>query len=256
MGAEKFAQQNRVFVPGTKDYDIERASDLRNGFFKTYSNIPRVMDAMGKLYRVGHRKFPTIAGRMRHFYNADRNPTEFAPTKGTILNSYVQGSAGDMLKHIIYVIRKYVYPRYPGVQLIGQVHDEVIYVLPNRYADEVAILIKYAMEYPWFPLKVPILASAKISHSWGAKDADNIPEIGTYYANVDGEDRIFNKDNWHEFVEADEAGKVTVKAACGQLTEEQKQWCATIIPADMPRKKKVKGKRILSPDEQSRRSLV
>ena len=246
MGPAKYAQQNRVFIEGTTAYDIEKCTQFRDGFFKSYGKVQALMNHMGGLYRQGQRKFPTLAGRYRHFYSADRNPNEFPPTKGTILNSMVQGSAGDLLKHIIYVIRKYVYHKYPGLALIGQVHDEVIYVLPKKYEYEVGLLIKYAMEYPWFPMKVPVLASAKTSHSWGAKDDDNIPEIGTYYARVDGVDRLFNESNWAEFVEADEAGRVSAKGAAGALTVEQLKWCGDIIPKDMPAKRPATEKKIMS----------
>lgn len=236
MGAPKYAVQNRVFLEGTKDYDYEKCNRFRTGFFKTYRNIEQFMNYCGAAYKSGERTFPTLAGRLRHFYNGDR--LGFNPAKGQILNSIIQGSAGDILKYVIYIVRKYLYPRYPGLQLIGQIHDELVYVLPNKYAEELGVLIKYVMEYPWYPLDVPILATAKVCESWGAKDDDNIPEVGVYYARINGEQRLFTADNWDEFLAADAAGTVEVKAAAAQLTEEQVAFCKTIIPHDPPPKQR------------------
>ena len=256
MGAEKFAIQNRIFLEGTKDYDYQRCAELRTGFFRSYRKIEQFMNYCGQAYKSGERKFPTIAQRWRHFYDGDR--TGYNPAKGQILNSMIQGSAGDILKHVIYMIRKYLYPRYPGLQLIGQVHDEIIYVVPNKHAEEIGWLIKYCMEYPWFPISTPVLASAKLSHSWGAKDDDKIPEIGVYYANVDGEDRLFTDENWMEFYEADEAGRVSAKAAAGTLTEAQLEFCRSVVPAEMPKKpiQRVGKKRILSRGEMQKAGML
>lgn len=255
MGPVKYAKQNRVLIPNTYDYDIATCTAFRDKYFSAYPRIPALMDALENMYREGHRSFRTIAGRYRHFYSADRG-TGKAPTKGTILNSCIQGSAADYLKYIIYIIRKHVYPLYPSLRLIGQVHDELIYLCSKREAREAAILVKYVMEYPWFTLAVPVLASAKIATSWGAKDDDNIPEIGVFYAEVDGKGMLFDEHNWSQYLEADKAGRVTTKAACAQLTPEQVAFCKRIVPDDLP-KRNIKRKRtVLTRSQQIEAGLM
>jgi len=138
---------------------------------------------------------------------------------------------------------------YPGLQLICQVHDEVIYAVPNKHKEEIGILIKYCMEYPWYPLSVPVLASAKLSSSWGAKDDDNIAEIGTFFAVVDNEPRTFTSDNWDEYLKADSEKRVSVKSSCAQLTQEQIDWCQTIVPAEMPPKPRITKPNLITRDQ-------
>ena len=248
MKPRKFALQNRVFVEGTYEYDVDKCLRLTKGWFKSYKGVDRILAECGQLLEdEGVRHFKTIAGRKRHFYNKDRNAQYVAP--GMVLNSVIQGSSADILKYVIYIVRRYLYPLYPGLRLIGQVHDEVIFAVPNLFKEELGLLLKFVMEYPWYPLSVPILASAKLSHSWGAKDNDEIAEIGTFYAKIDGEERLFTEDNWDEFLAADEAGLVEEKAACGHLTPEQFEWCKTVIPIELPPKPKRRNTNVVSHDQ-------
>jgi hypothetical protein len=105
------------------------------------------------------------------------------------------------------------------------------------------------MEYPWYPLSVPVLASAKLSSSWGAKDDDNIAEIGTFFAVVDNEPRTFTSDNWDEYLKADSEKRVSVKSSCAQLTPEQIDWCKTIVPAEMPPKPRITKPNLITRDQ-------
>lgn len=255
MGPAKYAKQNRVLIPDTYNYDIKKCTDFRDKYFAGYPRIPALMDALEGMYQEGRRAFPTLAGRYRHFYSADRGLGK-APTKGTILNSCIQGSAADYLKYIIYIIRKYVYPRYPTLRLIGQVHDELIYLCGAHEAEEAAVLVKYVMEYPWFPLAVPVLASAKIAMSWGAKDDDRVPEIGTFYAEINGTPMLFTKHNWDAYLAADKAGLVTAKAACAQLTPEQITFCKSVVPDDTPKRRVKKKQVVLTRSQQIQAGLL
>lgn len=233
VGPDKFARMNSLFIPGTDEYDIELASTLIEGFFKAYPGVRKTMNDCERLYRGGQRLFPTIAGRWRHFYDADRGKG-FKPAKGKIYNSIIQGSAGDILKYAMFIIRKYLYPLYPGARMVLQIHDELIIACPLRYIKEVAILVKYIMEFPWYPLSVPILSGAKICTRWGDAGKDSVPEVGVFYAKVNGVDRLFTDKNWDEFLEHDEAGNVEAKASGAQLTPLQHKWAASKIPKHLP----------------------
>ncbi len=232
VGPLKFAQMNGLFTE-EGDYDLDLAAFLIHGFFDSYIGVKNLMKVLESEFSAGERLFPTIAGRFRHFYDQDRG-RGFRPSKGKIFNSIIQGSAGDILKYVMYIIRKYIYPQYPGARIILQIHDEVILCCPKRYIREVAILVKYCMEYPWFPLSVPLFSGAKIVDRWGDASLDSVPEVGVFYAEIEGEPKIFSADNWDEYIKFEDEGKVTKKASGAQLTPKQIAWASTKIPKEMP----------------------
>jgi len=224
MGPEKFARQNMLLKPDTNEYDIPRAAEWRDGFFTEYASIPAFMDKLEQQFMHGITEYEMISGRRRHF-------TDDRVAKGKILNAIIQGSSADLLKVNMMIIRKYVQPKFPGMKLLFQVHDELGYVCPKRYSREAAKLVKYVMEYPYFPFQVPILAGAKLCETWSDKDRDVVPEIGLYYAQIDGkEDRVFTEKTWGEMVELDEAKRLTQKSACAMLPPDDIKWCETIVP--------------------------
>lgn len=246
MGPEKFARQVKLFKAGTQDYDIEKATQYRDGFFQAYPGIKHAMRQLGWAFKGGERQFSTICGRFRHFGKND------TIAGGKILNCRIQGSSADLLKACIYIIDKYVIPKFPGLRFLLQVHDELVLACPKRYSKEAAVAIKYVMEYPWFPIDVPLLASAKICQNWAENSSDKVPDVGYMYAEVNGKGRIFNADNWAEWVtiQEDKTAKIGKKAACAHLSREQKDWCKTIVPDKGPLiSSGVRGKRVVTREE-------
>lgn len=225
MGPPKFARQVRLFND-TGDYDIEKATLWREGFFKNYPRILSYSELLKRQYTGDERKreFKMLTGRKKHYNRDDRM------RGGTILNHKVQGSSADILKINMDLIDQYITPVCPSLEFIFQVHDELGYLCDPVEAPLAAMLIKYIMEVRWLPMVVPILASAKICDSWAAKDDDAVPEVGTYYARVDGQDRLFTAKNWEEYLQADKAGKVELKAATAILTHEDVALCKQYVP--------------------------
>lgn len=221
-GAPAFARLNGMVKPGTHEYDVDTAELWKRKFLNNYVGIARFTQEMRDMWDQGVREFTTIAGRKRRFWG------KVSP--GTIVNARIQGSSADLLKVNIWFIRKFVQPLFPGLKLIFQVHDELGYICPKRYSKQAGVLIKYVMEYPFFPLKVPVLASAKVCHSWAAKDDEDSAEIGVLYAKIAGVEAVFDDSNWAQFVAADEAGTVEAKGACSMLTKEQLEYCAKMLP--------------------------
>lgn len=231
MGPLKFARQIRLFKDNTNEYDIEKAKEWRVGFFRTYPGIPRYTKFLEEHWKKGTHEFRMLSGRKRHFDGDD-----LSITGGTILNAKVQGSSADIVKINIMIIDRYVKPLCPSLELLFQVHDELGYQCDPAEATLASMLIKYVMEQHWFPgVSVPILAGAKVCDSWEAKDDDNVPEVGYYYAQVkkaDGsyEDRVFTPETWKEFVELDKQKLIGKKSATAMLTQEMLATCRKHIP--------------------------
>lgn len=177
MSAVGFAIYAGLFKPNG-EYDVATADKYITAFMNLYSGIPEFLDILADQWHGGTTGFPCrsfgmLSGRKRHFQERFVAP-------GKILNSIIQGSAADLLKIINWEIYENVIknPAFRGTKFILQVHDEIALEVDEKKADDIGILVKYLMELSWFRITVPILASAKICNDWGAKDDDDIPEIG------------------------------------------------------------------------------
>jgi len=248
MGPEKFAVYAKLYKPGTKTYDIEKAKEFKNQFMSFYQGVPDTLDLIDGLIngRDGYprKNFRMLSGRCRHFQDNE----EFF--FGTAFNAIIQGSAADVLKVILWKLYEGIIlnPEFAGTKLVWQVHDEVGIEVDDAIAEKVAIITKYIMERPWFPLPVPVLASVKICEDWSGKDDDYVPEVGIFYARLSDKgtvtDRIFTSNNWKEFADFEEAAKkdekakkpvneskiVLVKPCVAMLTPKQEAMAAAYCP--------------------------
>lgn len=221
-GPAKFAKMSNLL---TEDglYDVDTATEWRNKFFQTYYGVEGYIKEITERFRSGEREFQTIGGRWRHFTTDSVSP-------GTVFNSIIQGSSADILKVNMVVIRKYLMDKFPGLQLVFQVHDELGYICPKEYSAEAAVLIKYVMEFPFFPMKVPILSSAKACDNWAAKDYDHLAETGTIYGRIDGVGHLYDESNWEEFYTSDDKKLFEDKGAAAMLLPDQVAYCESMLP--------------------------
>lgn len=203
MGPNKFARYAKLFIPGTKNYDVEQARKFVDMFMGLYVGIPDIMNEIEGRLNSKQKDFRLLTGRVRHF---DKDDRQFP---GMVLNTIIQGSAADLLKIIVWYIFKCIvqHPDFKGTTLSLQVHDEVGLFAPEDIAEQVGILVKYIMERAWFNLLVPVLASVKVCNSWADKDNDDIPEIGVVPPK-----------------------ELNIKPCVAMLTPDQEKWAAQYLP--------------------------
>lgn len=107
----------------------------------------------------------TILGRRR--YLPDLRSDVFglrARAERQAFNTFIQGSAADLMK--IAIVRAYrMLP--PEASLILTIHDELVTRAPKHMADEVAEIIREAMEGIHI-IDVPLIADVKVVDKWGA----------------------------------------------------------------------------------------
>lgn len=108
----------------------------------------------------------TILGRRRRIRNIDssnRNQQEFA--KRTAINTVVQGSAADLIKVAMVHVHEHIKKNSPQVKLLLQIHDELVFELPEAQVDEHAQWISQLMSQA-IPLSVPITVDIAWGKSW------------------------------------------------------------------------------------------
>lgn len=244
MGAAKFARYARLFIPGTREWDVGTARTFKDKFMDRYQGIPETIGTLqrmieGEGQRFKTRNFKMLTGRYRHF---SKNENLYG---GKAFNSIIQGSAADLIKIIVWNVYKTIVldPTFEGTKLVLQVHDEVGLEVPEELAPAVGVLVKYIMERAWFNLDVPVLASVKVCDDWSQKDDDYVPEVGVYYARTkDGDkvtDKMYTEENWKEYADFEAAAKkdktksksVLIKPAVAMLTPDEEAWAAQFLPA-------------------------
>lgn len=116
----------------------------------------------------------TISGRYRHLPEA-ASPKRFMQSSAQrkAVNTPIQGSAGDLVKFAMLAIDQdpvlggwHLNGGELGVRMVLQVHDELIFEVPNDTADEVAPLIVNRMQHPGIDMKVPLVVEGGYGKNW------------------------------------------------------------------------------------------
>ena len=141
------------------------AQDFINTYYEKYPGIRTYMDNVVKsCEKTGY--VTTICGRRRdipEIFDKNRNTREFG--KRAAMNAPIQGSAADLIKlamiHIDEAMKK------AGVKskMILQVHDELIFNVPEDEIESMKKIINDGMVHA-MDLKVPLTAECALGHDW------------------------------------------------------------------------------------------
>jgi DNA polymerase-1 len=82
------------------------------------------------------------------------------------INSPIQGTAADIIKKAMVEISEKLKVKSQKTKMILQVHDELVFEVPENELKEVAPMIKGCMEN-CFPLSVPLVVELKVGKNWG-----------------------------------------------------------------------------------------
>ncbi len=108
----------------------------------------------------------TLFGRVRPIPDIQsRNPNLRGFAERTAVNTPLQGTAADMIKVAMIRIHDRMRKQKLAAQMTLQVHDELLFDVPESEVDEVRSLVKQEMEGV-VALKVPIVADVGVGHNW------------------------------------------------------------------------------------------
>tara|TARA_R110000765_G_scaffold119033_1_gene213717 strand:+ start:4700 stop:6574 length:1875 start_codon:yes stop_codon:yes gene_type:complete len=128
----------------TLQISIDDAAILINKYFKAFPNIKSFLNKLG-MYGVKHGHIRTFKPyrRIRWFplwYRGIKNSQRDFKEKGAIerasKNTPIQGTGADMIKHSMYLIRKYIKDHKLPCYMVTQVHDEIGVEVRDDYAEE------------------------------------------------------------------------------------------------------------------------
>lgn len=154
---------NQQYRPGKSDPDIPYNWDVVPG------------DGVLSLTRTGHVKpfgfVQTYLGRYRRLEDIDHRQYQFrGHAEREATNVVIQGTAADLAKGAMLRVEGNKELNLMGVELLNQVHDELVLEAPEEHAEEALAIVEECMLHPFVegedPLCVPIPIDGKICDNW------------------------------------------------------------------------------------------
>jgi DNA polymerase-1 len=108
----------------------------------------------------------TLFGRIRYIpelVNSDANVRQFG--ERTAMNAPIQGTAADIIKMAMVSIYRRMKERKSRSRLIMQIHDELVFEVPESEVEEMEQMIRHEMEHVC-PLLVPLKVTVGRGRSW------------------------------------------------------------------------------------------
>ena len=156
--------------------DEKKATEIITGYKKRFAGITTflqecVEQARSKGYVV------TMLGRRRPIPEIEStNPSRRALAERLAINSVVQGSAADLIKLAMVDLHARLSehaahrrggrpPEIPGVMMLLQIHDELVFEAPEEHAEATKALVVERMEGA-MSLRVPLKADAGVGRNW------------------------------------------------------------------------------------------
>jgi DNA polymerase-1 len=150
---------------------IERsvAGDYIKTYFERFPGIKDYMDAQKVRVKAdGH--VTTIFGRKIQFPNANSgNPSERSFVERASINAPIQGSAADIIRRAMIRMEPELQKAGVEADMLLQVHDELIFEVPEGTENQAIPVIKRVMENaaePAVRLSVPIQVDAHAAKNW------------------------------------------------------------------------------------------
>jgi DNA polymerase-1 len=135
-----------------------------------YEKYPKVREVLERRVKDAREKgySETLFGRKRQVPELQhKNKSIQQAGRRIALNTPIQGTAADLMKKAMIDIWREIKKRKLKSKMILQVHDELVFEIPDEEKDEMEVLVKKRMENV-FPLKVPL----KVHLGWGVNWAD------------------------------------------------------------------------------------
>ena len=158
-GAGPFRMSQELGIPRNESQAII------DTYFQQYNGIKNYIEETLEKART-EKYVETIMGRRRLVHNADsdnRNIRE--ATERMAINMPIQGTAAEMIKLAMISIQKDIRDKKLRSKMILQIHDELMFEVPEDELDIMKDIVIPRMEEA-LPLSVPIVVDWGIGNSW------------------------------------------------------------------------------------------
>jgi len=142
--------------------------EARTFIDRYYARFPKVREYMLAVVEQARRDgyVTTVLNRRRYLPDLmSRNRAVREAAERTAINTPIQGSSADIIKLAMLAVARDVIPAWPGVRMTLQIHDELLFEVPDAAVTAVGGRVRAIMERA-FPLTVPLLTEAKTGPNW------------------------------------------------------------------------------------------
>lgn len=164
---------NFGIIYGMSDYGLSQdlgitraeAREYINSYFERYTGVKEYVDhCIAEAREKGY--VTTVFNRRRYLPDINhRNFTRRSFAERMARNTPIQGSAADIIKAAMVAIEKRFEKENFQAEMLLQVHDELIFQLPQDELNETADRVKEIMERV-FSLSVPLIVELKKGKNW------------------------------------------------------------------------------------------
>lgn len=141
------------------------AAELIDAYFRSYPGVRTWIDAtLEKAREKGYVE--TMLGRRRPMPDLTaRNATVRMNAERVAINTPIQGTSADMIKLAMIRIDRGLKQASPGGRMVLQVHDELIFSVPETELEGASSFVVGEMREA-LPLDVPIVVDVAIAENW------------------------------------------------------------------------------------------
>ncbi len=135
--------------------DVHDAHKFITKYFETYPGVKKwIENTLSFARQNGYVR--TLLGRRRYVEGINSKNARVRQFEERVaINMPIQGTAADMIKIAMINIDKRFEKESPKSKIILQIHDELVFEVPDEEVDKVKEIISYEMENA-LPLKVPV----------------------------------------------------------------------------------------------------
>ena len=147
----------------------EEAGAYIRKYFERFPGIRAYMDET-KAFCKQHGYVITLFGRKCHYPDiVNSNPSIRAFNERAAINARLQGTAADIIRRAMIRMDGALQKHKLNAQMLLQVHDELIFEVPDGEVEKTLPVVKRVMEeapLPAVALAVPLHVDARAAHNW------------------------------------------------------------------------------------------
>jgi DNA polymerase-1 len=162
-GISAFGLANQLGIPR------DEAGAYIRKYFERFPGIRAYMDATRDFCRE-HGYVETLFGRKCHYPDIKAsNPSIRAFNERAAINARLQGTAADIIRRAMIRMDDALIEKNLSAQMLLQVHDELIFEVPDSEVEKTLPVIQKVMEGAPFPavaMSVPLHVDARAANNW------------------------------------------------------------------------------------------
>jgi DNA polymerase-1 len=144
---------------------LDEARRFIDDYFASYAGVRRcTLDLVTRARATGYAT--TLSGRRLRLPDLDSDaPARRAAAERVAINAPIQGSAADLVKLAMVRVQARLQAESLAARLVLQVHDELVFDVPESEVDAVAALVRAEMVAA-MPLRVPLVVDVGVGTNW------------------------------------------------------------------------------------------